>query len=980
MNEETFKPTLSSPSSKQSANVDKSFKPVLRNVSQLKEDDGYQELSEEELNEIDNMLNEKEQSLKKKIFSLPKMEALVFSDPKLIAAYDEMAVNGSEKFGYHYNETIHNILFNDYVLNSAKYLQKYKMAIPKVGGRRDKSGINQLKKIGQKKMGKTGTNIIEPDLSPKSPEVVETTGAASSGAFSPAMGIQNKSLGISETTTASSAGGSAGYVGYAGPAAWSKKGDLSKDFKMGNKNIIDKPMYVEGKIVDESKNYLINPNGFEKMVQIINEQMDRTDANNLVTDKTTAFNSQTIKNWNKNDMNTELDTLKTGKMDNANLRTEGLNEIQAGATITTVDQIKALGRKLTKEDIPMLGGEALYRIAISRANRMLPMGWDGLADVNSMWDYIRPNGGMTSEQLTAAVKRAVNKRLKEEGYSLKSLGLGESENIDKEPTKVLFLVHDGGGEDLFAYFPEIVDHGIFKTGYSHVGQHGGVHPEYAKESRLATPDEYQDLMNELQGIGYNLIILNKNNEVFIRETTQSMIDDNETSMVNKPAPVGSQSQGMEMGMNSSGGGMNEDNEVEGQVFNIGDRVEANNGLQPAFYYSIERIFKDKYGDIIYMGFSEDNSQMVQFTDKYLKIANMDKTINENAKIFAELNEELQAFSVHQDKLKRLVEDKKPSSLILKDRLGDDNQKNFKKDFSNSDTKKVIDVQKELQWKDQQTEIGKDAQKLGADIEKKALSGEKNSPKSGYESAPDLSAGMPKINPKPEGDGFKNVGDSANLKGDEIPKRNATEEEVKQVDMYRLGMSDLQYDNLVGKRFEDRMKTDMGDDIYAQRNEKMKFRGEAPMYNKDTQPMEKGDKKEQYNKGLNETMVTGRYYDANGKSHMIDFVLGESFIAEKKAENWSALSFDGLGNSYANKLNTSTHKLDINESVIGTINGNKFYIDENQEVHVVIGSKVLSENVNTKPEKINNIDKMKHLSGYKPSNYTDTTTTRVNRNF
>ena len=37
------------------------------------------------LNEIDSLLTEKEQSLKKKIFSLPKMEALVFSDPKLSA-------------------------------------------------------------------------------------------------------------------------------------------------------------------------------------------------------------------------------------------------------------------------------------------------------------------------------------------------------------------------------------------------------------------------------------------------------------------------------------------------------------------------------------------------------------------------------------------------------------------------------------------------------------------------------------------------------------------------------------------------------------------------------------------------------------------------------------------------------------------------------------------------------------------------------
>ena len=78
------------------------------------------------------------------------METLVFSDHLLSAKYEEMSENGETRFGYHYNETIHNQLFNDYVLNSPKYLQKYKQAVPKEKKRRDKSGINQLKKTGKK--------------------------------------------------------------------------------------------------------------------------------------------------------------------------------------------------------------------------------------------------------------------------------------------------------------------------------------------------------------------------------------------------------------------------------------------------------------------------------------------------------------------------------------------------------------------------------------------------------------------------------------------------------------------------------------------------------------------------------------------------------------------------------------------------------------------------------------------------------------
>ena len=128
MNEETNKPTLSKPVSNQSVNFEKNFSETMKtNAPDVK------------INEIDANLSEAEQSLKKKIFNLSKMESLVFSDPKLTAIYDEMAVNGEEKYGYHYNETIMNIIFNEYVLNSPQYLQKYRMSIPK----KKKREINQ---------------------------------------------------------------------------------------------------------------------------------------------------------------------------------------------------------------------------------------------------------------------------------------------------------------------------------------------------------------------------------------------------------------------------------------------------------------------------------------------------------------------------------------------------------------------------------------------------------------------------------------------------------------------------------------------------------------------------------------------------------------------------------------------------------------------------------------------------------------------
>ncbi len=76
--------------------------------------------------------------------------------------------------------------------------------------------------------------------------------------------------------------------------------------------------------------------------------------------------------------------------------------------------------------------------------------------------------------------------------------------MDK-PTKVLFLVNEAE-DDTYAVMPHLTGtldpHTM--TGYAHVGQHSAVHMEYVADSRLATPEEYASLKNELEGIGYVL--------------------------------------------------------------------------------------------------------------------------------------------------------------------------------------------------------------------------------------------------------------------------------------------------------------------------------------------------------------------------------------------------------------------------------------------------------------------------------------------
>jgi hypothetical protein len=310
----------------------------------------------------------------------------------------------------------------------------------------------------------------------------------------------------------------------------------------------------------------------------------------------------------------------------------------------------------------------------------------------------------------------------------------------------------------------------------------------------------------------------------------------------------------------------------------------------------------------------------------------------------------------------MAEDRKPSALVLKDRLGAENKTNFKSDLNHSGTKDVIDVEKELMWKDQQTDVGDDPQKLGSDIEKEAIKATK-------------------------GAALKNVGNSTNDKGDEAPKRNLTKEEQDEVNMYRLGLGDYVYDNKPDKRFEDRMKKDMGDKLYDQRQKKLEFRGKAPMYNKDTQPIEDGVNKVQFDKeetgwnereGLKETMITGRYHNILNKRKLIEFTLNEVRLV-KNAEDLFELDFTGLGNTYNQK--TENYKVKVNETVVNAINTYKFFTDGTSVFAMKNPVKSINENdEKSKPVVNEQVDKMKHLLGYKPNSFVDTNNVKKNRGF
>lgn len=81
---------------------------------------------------------------------------------------------------------------------------------------------------------------------------------------------------------------------------------------------------------------------------------------------------------------------------------------------------------------------------------------------------------------------------------------------DKQKTKVKFLIEGGAKHgNVLAVFPdEIADGQYNKLCYAHIGQHSAVAPRYYAGLKKATPEEYAPLKTELEGIGYNLEVIN----------------------------------------------------------------------------------------------------------------------------------------------------------------------------------------------------------------------------------------------------------------------------------------------------------------------------------------------------------------------------------------------------------------------------------------------------------------------------------------
>jgi len=73
-----------------------------------------------------------------------------------------------------------------------------------------------------------------------------------------------------------------------------------------------------------------------------------------------------------------------------------------------------------------------------------------------------------------------------------------------DKTKVVFRVWPDG--QVIALFPDIVEGYGKCLSYEHVGQHGAASVWVTRLTKRATPEQYKALKEELESIGYDLVV------------------------------------------------------------------------------------------------------------------------------------------------------------------------------------------------------------------------------------------------------------------------------------------------------------------------------------------------------------------------------------------------------------------------------------------------------------------------------------------
>jgi hypothetical protein len=973
------------------------------------------------LAEVDLNLSEEEKSRKKKIFKLAKMEALVHGDEKLTSIFNKiLEEDPSEKYGYHWNETVMNILFNDYVLNNPVYFQKYKNAVPVKKKRRDMSGINQLRsdddqttdykmaaettapikpvgeypgqlgeinllgggrfdtskwfvqpqnfqptdllvfdaksrsliniidhrhlaqQIGQfKNMIGKGIEILDArgtsranlqnaiaryrvppqiastlkqllaskpqgDMSPSlnEEEVDETTGAVASGSFEKPLEEEQ----IQETTDSSSSGQ------YSQPAIWAKN--------KKNMRFAHKPAWSGGQIVGES--YLTDPacfNNYLKTLEIddfINEQYEM--AESIFAEAPEQMDALDKKRFVRHLKNLMINTMKRA----------GLEPQEYQAHFQAV--LDDLKREITTVD-----PTARFDDITTNQNQLPPRQENHLHNVDDKTDFITQNLGDLPTDEIDNLYRSIEKEEKigenndqqiiqqikkdlsgQGGMQQRPMGANQQQKPMSVPRSDSNKQWNGNWnneesideydfEDNNLHFSDIKTRGSrSKVRVSDLVRFAQTNPSIDQIRAFASGVNMD--INQLYELANHYL---ENNLGY----TGGIDTPEQKALVDLIGVLDNSLQSQEPTGSAVG-------DIEESMI---DNPEQSMSMAADTPMSM----KNKSGDDgmgsggLSMGGNVDNISTQMPSDLSVSTMDSDMPSDELSTTLREMN---------------MNEERKSNSQLLVDKIKKENEKNSKAAQKNADG---ISNEKVYGFQETGNDIIKGAQ-YPAD-------------KDFYISDDTKLTSFEEI----EKNALKAYNEKKGNTHDKQVKRINSKEENKQMTMNRGGgMQDLVYDNKPSEKFEDRMKADMGDDIYKARQDKMKMKAKAPMYNKETQPTggESNNNKftDKYNKeDMNETL-SASYFDVFNKRKIVEFKFKDAKSIDAVTKDFVKLEMSGFGNQFNNKVNE-------NAEIKTELDKYNFYI-KNQEIFKTEKTTI------TESAQSDAYKKMMHLMKYNPTKY------------
>ena len=863
VSQQKFKPTLDKESrTEHGEKLDKTYDKTMRRY-------------DIDLTEVDQMLNEKTKSIKKQIWDLNKMEGLVHSDQKLSAIYNEMAEDGNEKYGYHYNETIMNIIFNEYVLNSVNYLSKYKSAIPVQKKRRDQTGINKLQNKDNEKEKTDDENIDE-----NVPTHINSLAGVQSDNFDENVNddvnynefrINKKYDTLDNQKDMEETTGSGSSGAFSAKAGFDPMNDNDKMMYEDMENNQD-----ELNLLKAEAQRISSEEGVAQHVNSIGNGKYKID--DFYDSDNTVASYENGRSLNENDNNQdELDETTTSS--------------SSGAYETPFAFAKGKSRLSDKP------------------------AWDGGEIVGESYITNPDTFRLIFESLDANNIEDIDEAKDSDDPCWKNYEqIGMKDKGGKQVPNCVPIDEDNNNDSLV--------------------------PNALEEHNLQTHTEKCDFLSDILGKDMqvflampeeivNQLYLAYENEMI--GESESMFDDNPTSMASNMADV--QSPIMESKKCRDGEIPNPKKEKEYDPDCIKKDTYYKNKKEGKYNNKEKEPKEDRFN-------KEERDKREK---DYKKKLNQEKMkYNKELKETDDLIESLKKLSSGEE----LSEDKKPATMVMLDRLKNDNKKNFKGDMKDSNSTKIAASQGNAERADEQYTDIDDPQALSKKIEKNKLS-------------------------QNDGESFENVGDSTNDTNDEIPKRNRTKEEQEAIALNRgYGMDAIDYDIEPSERFEKRAEKDMGEEFYKIGREKVKQRNNQVMYNKDEQPT----------KEVSEGLISAKYYDNNNQTQFVNFDFDKVNKVSEINESFVKLNLDGLGNTYYKDMNENVNMRNVMDNF-------EFYLNKSDKALTPIvavkrqSKQLMSEGKEITQEPINEgLDKMKKLWGYKPSNYVNNKNIKKNRGF